>query len=98
MIDPIQSASVSRLRPAEQTAPRQGAPTGRVQPPNPAGAAEEIALSEAATSAISKISEADAPFDADRVARIKEAISEGTYPVDAGRVTESFFRDFEALL
>jgi flagellar biosynthesis anti-sigma factor FlgM len=33
---------------------------------------------------------ANAEFDADKVARIKTAIREGNYPVDAAKVAESF--------
>jgi negative regulator of flagellin synthesis FlgM len=48
-------------------------------------ASDEFILSEAAESAL-----ADAEFDAAKVARIKEAIQEGNYPLDAKRIAESF--------
>jgi len=33
---------------------------------------------------------ADAAFDSEKVARIKQAIEEGNYPLDAKRIAESF--------
>ena len=42
-------------------------------------------LSEAAEAAL-----AGAVFDAEKVARIKQAIEEGSYPLDAKRIAESF--------
>jgi len=62
------------------------------------GAAEDVALSDAATSAISRAAETGPPFNVERVAEIKAAIAEGNYPLDAQRITESFFKDVEALL
>ena len=47
--------------------------------------ADEVILSEAAESAL-----ADAAFDSAKVDRIKQAIQEGNYPLDAKRIAESF--------
>jgi negative regulator of flagellin synthesis FlgM len=46
---------------------------------------DEVILSEAAEAAL-----AGADFDAEKVARIKQAIEEGNYPLDAKRIAESF--------
>ena len=46
---------------------------------------DELILSEAAESSLAK-----AEFDTEKVARIKEAIKEGNYPIDAAKVAESF--------
>ena len=46
---------------------------------------DEFILSEAAESAMT-----NAEFDAEKVARIKEAIEQGNYPIDAQKVAESF--------
>lgn len=46
---------------------------------------DELILSEAAESSL-----ANAEFDTEKVARIKEAIKEGNYPIDAVKVAESF--------
>ena len=46
---------------------------------------DEFVLSEATEKAM-----ANAEFDAAKVARIKEAIEQGNYPIDAKKVAESF--------
>lgn len=46
---------------------------------------DEFILSEAAETALS-----DAQFDAAKVARIKQAIQDGNYPLDAKRIAENF--------
>ncbi|WP_297773278.1 flagellar biosynthesis anti-sigma factor FlgM [uncultured Roseovarius sp.] len=38
------------------------------------------------------------PFDAARVTRIKQAVAEDQYPVDAQRITDSIFQDYSALM
>ena len=48
-------------------------------------ATDEVILSEAAESAL-----ADTAFDSAKVDRIKQAIQEGNYPLDAKRIAESF--------
>lgn len=99
MVDPIQSANVSRLRPADPAAKGVGDAQARVPSTQPVGSTDEIALSDTATNVmISRMSEEGPPFDSARVDRIKTAIAEGSYPVDAQRVADSFFQDFEALL
>ncbi len=54
------------------------------KPPAPPSS-DEFILSEAAEGAL-----AEAEFDAAKVARIKEAIQEGNYPLDAKRIAENF--------
>jgi negative regulator of flagellin synthesis FlgM len=46
---------------------------------------DELVLSETAETAL-----ANAEFDSAKVARIKAAIQEGNYPIDAKKVAESF--------
>ena len=48
-------------------------------------ATDEVILSQAAESAL-----ADAAFDSAKVDRIKQALQEGNYPLDAKRIAESF--------
>jgi negative regulator of flagellin synthesis FlgM len=37
------------------------------------------------------------PFDAENVIRIKQAISEGRYPLDPQRIADSIFQDYSAM-
>ena len=87
MIDPISNLgrtatqlSTSNEKNQKVTAPKV-ADDGIKKSPNN----DELILSKAVESSL-----ANAEFDADKVARIKTAISEGNYPVDAAKVAESF--------
>ncbi|MEL6915409.1 MAG: flagellar biosynthesis anti-sigma factor FlgM [Pseudomonadota bacterium] len=97
MVDPINSGNASRLRAADAPV-RAGQAEERIAPvASSAGAKDAASLSDAATKASAALAEAPPPFDASRVDRIKTAIADGSYPVDAERIAEAFFRDFEAL-
>ena len=98
MVDSIQSANLARLRPSDPAAKGVGEAGTSRSAAQPVGSADEIALSETATKMVSRLSEAGPPFDAARVERIKAAIADGSYPVDAQRIADGFFQDFEALL
>ena len=45
-----------------------------------------------------RLADAGPPFDAARVTRIKQAVADGQYPVDAQRITDSIFQDYSALM
>lgn len=53
---------------------------------------DRVELSAEATQELDR-----AGFDAEKVERIKQALADGNYPVDAGRIAEGF-REFEKLL
>ena len=68
-----------KSRPAETSAPQ--APETAVARPG----ADEIVLSAEVENAL-----ASAEFDATKVARIKEVIEQGNYPLDSKRIAENF--------
>jgi len=53
--------------------------------PDKSAAVDEVVLSEATEAALS-----NAEFDQAKVERIKQAIADGNYPLDARRIAESF--------
>ena len=53
--------------------------------------------SSASVGVIDKMVEQGPPFDAERVSRIKEAVANGNYPVDAKRIADSIFQDYSAM-
>lgn len=101
MVDPINSANVSRLRPADAASPRPSDGPARSQggaaATTPVPAADTVALSDGVAVAIERLSQLEPPLDAARVARAKAAILSGAYPLDSQRIAESFFRDVGSL-
>lgn len=53
---------------------------------------------QASVQMIKTLAENGPPFDAENVTRIKQALSEGSYPVDPQRITDSIFQDYNALM
>lgn len=101
MVDPINSSNVAKLRPQTvQTDGTAGAPA-RAQSGQPVSAVDQVRLSDAASVKMAeRLADAGPPFDADaaRVSRIRQAVAEGQYPVDAQRITDSIFQDYSALM
>ena len=99
MVDPINSSNVAKLRPQTvQTDGTAGAPA-RAQTGQAVSAVDQVRLSDAASVKMTEqLAEAGPPFDAARVSRIKQAVAEGQYPVDAQRITDSIFQDYSALM
>lgn len=61
------------------------------------GSADEVSLSQAAK-ALPAALEVGPPFDLESVSRIKKAISEGKYPIDYERITDSLFENYRELM
>ncbi|TVQ49057.1 MAG: flagellar biosynthesis anti-sigma factor FlgM [Gammaproteobacteria bacterium] len=70
-----------------ETGTAGGQTTGRAQ----ASTSDQVTLTAAARSLLEASRETSAPVDGARVAALREAIAEGSYQVDAGRVVERLF-------
>lgn len=73
-------------------APAAGAATAAASP-----SGDSVALSAGATALPEELS-GGPPIDLEIVSRIKEAISEGKYPIDLDKITESLFQDFVKMM
>lgn len=96
MVDPIStSAARPRIaRPGEEAgAPVQGSiATGSAPAVGPA-AGDSVTLSPAAQSLPAEL-KGGPPIDLTIVAKIKEAIAEGKYPIDLEKITDSLFENY----
>ena len=99
MVDQVNSSNGAKLR--LQSVQTGGTTVGQNAATN-TGAVKAIhtaRLSDAASvEMIKTLASNGPPFDADNVVRIKQAISEGRYPLDPQRITDSIFQDYSALM
>lgn len=101
MVDPI-STSAARpriVRPGEDAGlPVQGTAAGAAAPASVGVTkGESVSLSAAAQSLPEEL-KGGPPMDLSIVAKIKEAISEGKYPIDLEKITESLFENYMELV
>lgn len=101
MVDPI-STSAARpriVRPGEDAGlPVQGSGAGTSAPTvSTTGAGDSVSLSATAQSLPEEL-KGGPPMDLSIVAKIKEAISEGKYPIDLEKITESLFENYMELV
>ncbi len=83
---PGDDLGISAGGPAAGAAATAAAPSG-----------DSVALSAGATALPEELS-GGPPIDLAIVTKIKEAISEGKYPVDLDKITESLFQDFVKMM
>lgn len=103
MVVPINNSAAARARlqqvSGEQGAELQQAKAGAMRPPSPVSGADGVSLSEAASTQMgAKMVEQGPPFDLETVAKIKEAISEGRYPIDTQAIADSLFSGYTDML
>lgn len=101
MVDPI-STSAARprvVRPGEDAGlPVQGTAAGAAGPTVISkGAGDSVSLSATAQSLPEEL-KGGPPMDLSIVAKIKEAISEGKYPIDLEKITDSLFENYMELV
>ena len=100
MVDPI-STSAARpriVRPGEDAGlPVQGSAVGvsSTAVPNPKG--DSVSLSTAAQALPDEL-KGGPPMDLTIVAKIKEAIADGKYPIDLEKITDSLFENYMELV
>lgn len=88
-------------KPGEEmgTAPAGASPAGAAAAPAAPSApgADTVALSVGATALPEELA-GGPPIDLEIVAKIKQAIEEGKYPIDLEKITESLFQDFVKMM
>lgn len=102
MVVPINNSAMRTGLPSvsgEQSPDLQKAKAGAGLPPQPASNADGVSLSEAASTQMgAQLAEKGPPFDLETVAKIKEAIAEGRYPIDTQAIAESLFSGYADML
>jgi len=99
MVDPINISNPARLRP--NPVQPEGSATAHVASPSgqPVESIDQVRLSDTASIKMAeRLTEAGPPLDTERVTRLKQAVADGHYPVDAQRITDSIFQDYSALM
>ena len=104
MVVPLNSQGAGRTRlfetQAEATTPTGPAPQAAPLRPAPAQPGNDrVALSDPGVLQMGETLAAKGPpFDFHQVAKIKKAIEEGRYPIDASQITESLFAGLDDML
>ncbi|MFO7771116.1 MAG: flagellar biosynthesis anti-sigma factor FlgM [Roseovarius gahaiensis] len=99
MVDSVNSTNGAKLR--LQSVQTGGTTVGKDTAASSGNvkAVDNARLSDqASVQMIKTLAENGPPFDAENVTRIKQALSEGRYPVDSQRITDSIFQDYNALM
>lgn len=100
MVEPI-STSVARPRITragdEAGLPVQGSGAGQATASVAVPSGDSVSLSPSATAMPDEL-KSGPPIDLTLVARIKEAIAEGKYPIDLEKITESLFENYMELV
>jgi negative regulator of flagellin synthesis FlgM len=98
MVDSIQSPHMAKFRilPGQAQGPAQS--TGAGQSADGTKAVDKVMLhSSSLGTLVADLTEKGPPFDAEKVSRIKQAISDNNYPVDRDRLADTLAQDFRAM-
>lgn len=99
MVDPVLPSNIAKLRltsgPSERPLREaSAAPTSD----QPVKATDGVNLSDAASMKLAtELTQKGPPLDAEKVNRIKDAVAQGSYPLDFQRLSESIFQDYSAM-
>ena len=89
----VSVTAAARAQPGRGTLPGQGpAPTPAAEAPaaRPASASVTLSpLSSGIAAAASGLKDVDGDFDASRVAEVRQALDQGRYTIDAGRIADA---------
>jgi negative regulator of flagellin synthesis FlgM len=81
----------------ETDTPAAQAPSKAASAPAPASAADQVTLSKAANTRLPASLASGPPFDMDTVQRIKQAITDGNYPINHDRIADNLFESYRDL-
>lgn len=100
MVDSVQPSNISKLRlmsgPSENTQKASPSKQGGDQPLK---AIDGVKLSDTASMKLAtELTLKGPPLDVEKVTRIKDAVAQGSYPVDFQRLSETIFQDYSAMM
>lgn len=99
MVDAVNSSNAARLRLMSVQTDSMAQGVGNARQGQPVNAPDKVRQGDSASiQLVQNLAEKGPPFDVERVSRIKEALAEGRYPVDAGAISDSIFQDYSALM
>lgn len=98
MVDSIQSSQMAKFRilPGQAQGPAQS--TGASQSDGGTKAVDKVTLhSSSLGTLVAELTDKGPPFDLEKVSRIKQAISDNSYPVDRDKLADHLVQDFRAM-
>lgn len=98
MVESIQSSQFAKLRVLSGQTQTASQPATANQADIGPKAVEKVTLHESSiTTLVADLKEKGPPFDMEKVSRIKEALAEGSYPIDRGKLADRLFQDLHSM-
>lgn len=89
---PVVPATTGRTASGEAASQKAPAAAGATE------ASAQVEISQAAATLLSGVGGSSAEFDAEKVARISQAIADGTFKIDAGAIADKLIANAQELL